>query len=183
MNGKSNGLAWNNVQTTLGKAHGGAFVGLGSSRYDDCIAHLNTAFTADQFAQGTVSREPGYRNVSDKHEVELLLRFQITARSARGYEVLWGQDGEIAIVRWNGPLGNYKALAGLPNSRRNMAVEGDVLRAEIVGSVIHVYRNGRVVLRAEDSTHKSGQPGLGFWPLSGSTLSSYGWKAYSAGNL
>jgi hypothetical protein len=183
VNGKSSGLAWNNVQTATGKAHGAAFVGLGGSRYDDCIAHLNTAFTANQYAQGTVSRVPGYRNASDKHEVELLLRFQITTNSARGYEVLWGQDGEISIVRWNGPLGNYKALAALPDSRRNMAVEGDVLRAEVVGSVINVFRNGRVVLRAEDSTYTSGQPGLGFWPLPGSTLSSYGWKAYSAGSL
>ncbi len=183
INGRAVGLKWNNVQTVPGTAYAAGFVGLGASRYDDCIAHLNTAFTANQYAEGTVARVPGYRNASDKHEIELLLRFQITANSARGYEVLWGQDGEIWVVRWNGPLGDYKALRGIPDSGPNMAVDGDVLRAEIVGNVIRVYRNGRLVLTASDSTYTSGQPGMGFWPLPGSTLASYGWKDYTAGSL
>ncbi len=144
---------------------------------------MTIAFTANQFAQGTVSRVAGYRNPSDKHEIELLLRFQITPNGARGYEILWGQDGEIWIVRWNGPLGNYTALNGLPDSASNMAVDGDVLRAEIIGNAIRVYRNGALVLTASDSTYSNGQPGMGFWPTAGSTLASYGWKTYTAGSL
>lgn len=184
VNGKVAGLSWNNVRTDSGKAYASQFVGLSGSRYDDCLAHLNTSFAANQYAQGTVSRVSGYRNRSDKHEIELLLRFQITANSARGYEVLWGQDGEIYVVRWNGPLGSYTALSSIPNSPANMAVDGDVLRAEIVGSVIRVYRNGTLVLTSgADSTHTTGQPGIGFWPTAGSTLASYGWKSFQAGNL
>jgi hypothetical protein len=184
INGKAVGLSWNNVQTVPGKAYAAQFVGLSSSRYDDCLAHLNTSFTANQYAQGTVSRVSGYRNPIDKHEIELLLRFQLTANSARGYEVLWGQDGEIYVVRWNGPLGSYTALANIPDAPGNKAVDGDVLRAEMIGSVIRVYRNGALVLTAPaDSTYTTGQPGIGFWPTAGSTLSSYGWKNFQAGSL
>lgn len=183
VNGKSVGLSWNNVQSIPGRAFAAAFVG-GASRYNDPIAHLNTSFAANQFAQGTVYRVPGYRNASDKHEIELLLRFQITANSARGYEVLWGQDGEIVVVRWNGPLGSYTVLGGIPDSPSNMAVDGDVLRVEIIGSVVRVYRNGSLVVTgASDSTFTNGQPGIGFWPTAGSTLASYGWKNFQAGSL
>lgn len=181
--GKAAGLKWNDVQSLSGKACGAQFVGLSGSRYDDCLAHLNTSFGANQYAQGVVSRVAGYRNPSDKHEIELLLRFEVTPNNARGYEVLWGQDGEIVVVRWNGPLGNYTSLGGIGNSPANMAVEGDVLRAEITGNVIKVYRNGVLLISKTDSTYSSGQPGVGFWPLPGATLSAYGWNAFEAGSL
>lgn len=186
VNGKSVGLKWNDVQTANGKAYAANFIG-GSSRYNDPVAHLKTSFmtfAADQYAEATVSRVSGYKNPTDKHEIELLLRFEITANSARGYEVLWGQDGEIYVVRWNGPLGSYKALGGLPDPGPGPAVDGDVLRAEILGNVIKVYLNGSLLFTAPaDSTFSSGQPGIGFWPTAGSTLSSYGWKNFEAGNL
>ena len=114
-----------------------------------------------------------------------VLRFRITANNARGYEVLWGQDGEVYVVRWNGPLGNYTALGGIPDPGPGRAVEGDVLRAEIIGNMIRVYKNGSLILTASDpnSTFTDGQPGIGFWPTSGSTLASYGWKNFQAGSL
>jgi len=178
-NGKAVGLDWNNVQSVPGVAYAAGFV----SGYDDPIAVLNTNFGANQFAQGTVRRVAGYAP-SVSHEIELLLRFQITAHSARGYEVLWGANGELNIVRWNGPLGNYTPLLATTGPNIGLAVEGDVLRAEIIGSQIKVYRNGALMLTGPaDSTYSGGQPGMGFWPKAGATLSSYGWKSYSAGNV
>jgi hypothetical protein len=178
INGKAVGLDWNNVQSVPGKAFAAAFTG-SPTRYSDPIAVLNTAFTANQFAQGTVSRVAGY-SPPDQHEVELLLRFQITARNARGYEVLWGVTGGLAIVRWNGPVGNYTELA---STNIGAAVDGDVLRAEIIGGVIRVYKNGSLVVTGpSNSTWTDGQPGIGFWPLPGTTLASYGWKNFQAGN-
>jgi hypothetical protein len=180
VNGKSIGLDWNDVQTVPGKAYGAHLID--GPRYADCIAHLNTSFEADQYAQGTVSRVPGYRNPSDAHEIELLLRFRITANNTRGYEVLWAQDGGIAIVRWNGYLGDYTSLLEGPNI--GVAVDGDVLRAEITGSVIKVYKNGSLVATGpSNSTWTDGQPGMGFWPLPGAILASYGWKNYQAGSM
>jgi hypothetical protein len=179
INGKAVGLDWNNVQSASGKAFAAAFV----SGYRDPIAVLNTSFSPNQYAQGVVSRAAGY-SPSASHEVELLLRFRITAREARGYEVLWGHGGELNVVRWNGPLGDYTPLGKTTGPNIGPAVDGDVLRAEIIGTVIRVYLNGSLVMTApSDPTWTDGQPGIGFFPRSGSTLENYGWKSFAAGSL
>jgi hypothetical protein len=179
VNGKAVGIDWNNVQSTPGKAYGAA----NATGYNDPIAVLNTAFTANQFAQATVSRAAGY-SPGASHEVELLLRFKITAHNARGYEVLWGAAGEVNIVRWNGPLGDYTPLLAQYGPNIGAAVDGDVLRAEIVDGVIRVYKNGTLVLTGpRDNTWTDGQPGIGFWPTPGATPANYGWKSFSAGNF
>jgi hypothetical protein len=175
INGKAVGLDWNNAQSVPGKAYASA-IAMG---YNDNIAVLNTTFAANQYVQGIVYRSSGY-SPGVSHEIELLLRFRITANNARGYEVLWAHDGKIAIVRWNGPLGNYTPLLEGPNV--GAAVDGDVLRADILGSVIKVYKNGSLVATGpSDMVWTDGQPGMGFWPKLGATLESYGWKAFQAG--
>jgi hypothetical protein len=72
---------------------------------------------------------------------------------------------------------------GLPNSEANKAVDGDVLRFEISGTTMTVKRNGVLQFTTTDSSYADGQPGIGFWPTNGSTLSSYGWKDFQAGEL
>ncbi|MEO8135827.1 MAG: hypothetical protein ABI831_17850, partial [Betaproteobacteria bacterium] len=170
-NGKSTGVDWNNVQTVPGKAYGAVVV----SGYDDDMAVLNTAFPANQYAQATVYRVPGY-SPGVSHEVELLLHFKITPNFARGYEVLWGVSGYLAVVRWNGPLGNYKPLLENVSPGIGVPVDGDVLRAEIVNNAIRVYKNGALVAIAPpDPTWTDGQPGVGFWPKTGATPQNLGW--------
>ena len=207
INGKAVGLDWNNAQSVPGKAYASVLSGATGSRYDDSIAHLSTSvatFTPNQFAQGIVYRAAGYAAGSiggnwmvrflyratgyapaaSDHEVELLLRFQITPHSARGYEVLWGHSGSLAIVRWNGPVGNYTALLELGDPGIGPLVDGDVLRAEIIGSVIKVYKNGVLVMTGPtNTTWTDGQPGMGFWPVDSATPQNLGWKSYQAGNL
>lgn len=182
INGKTVGIDWNNVLSVPGAAYAADYV----TGYRDPIAHLNTAFTANQFAQGTVKRAAGY-SPSASHEVELLLRFRITARSARGYEILWGQSGEVNVVRWNGPVGSYTPIGGTYGPNLGPAVDGDVLRAEISGNIIRVYKNGTLALTRDVSTVGSvwtdGQPGIGFFPRSGASLQSYGWKSFQAGSM
>ena len=156
------------------------------SRYSDDIAHVSPShqvFPADQFAEAMVYRAPGYTGNGGGHEVELLLRFSITAHNARGYEVMWGVAGYITVVRWNGPLGDYTVLFDSGVGGVPVPVDGDVLRAEIIGSQIKVYRNGDLVTTVLDSTWLSGQPGIGFWPVDGAIPESYGWKQYRAGGL
>jgi hypothetical protein len=178
INGKAIGLNWNNTQSVPGKAFAADF----ATGYNDPISVLTTSFTANQYAEGTVYRAPGY-SPGVNHEVELLLRFQITANSARGYEVLYSHDGWLVIVRWNGPLGNYTELASSGRPVSGNAADGDVIRAEITGSTIKVYKNGSLVLTGSDSTYSNGQPGMGFWPKPGATMQSYGWRSYVAGSL
>lgn len=184
--GKVVGLDWNNPQSVSGRACASVRSGASGSRYDDSIAHLSRSRVAvreNQYAQGTVYRAPGYSPTGSKHEIELLLRFEITAHGARGYEVLWGHDGDFAIVRWNGPLGDYTAL-GVNGPGPGVAVDGDVLRAEIDGNLIMVYKNGSLVgTSPPNSTWTDGQPGLGFWPVDSSTPASYGWSRFEAGSL
>jgi hypothetical protein len=188
INGEANGLNWSNVQTGSGNAYASRLVDTPlACRYCDPIAHVSKSFitfNANQYAQGTVHRVPGYSNLPCCHEVELLLRFDITAGNARGYEILWSQDGWMFIVRWNGPQSDYSELQSSGGPVK-VAVDGDVLRAEIGGdNVVRVYVNGSLVMTGPaDATFTTGQPGMGFWPTPGASISSYGWKDFTAGNL
>jgi RNA polymerase sigma factor (sigma-70 family) len=176
------GLDWNNPKTASGHATGS----VAASRYNDCIAYpKRPSFHADQYAQGTVYLANGYTGNGGKHAVELLLRFSISAHDAHGYEVLWGTSGGIAVVRWNGPPGNFSSLWEGPAPK---PVDGDVLRAEIAGSVISVYRNGTRVATIDVTSQggtvwSAGQPGIGFWPVDGAIPENFGWKGFEAGSL
>ncbi len=176
VNGKLNGGNWNNVQSNGAGAFASAFPTPG--HYDDSIAHLAGTFTSNQFAQGTVSRAAGY---SVGHEIELLVRFNISSGSAKGYEAYWSTNGGIYIVRWNGPLDSFTPLAVADGFN---AVDGDVMRVEAIGTTITVYVNGRAVVSATDSAYSSGSPGVGFMPWGdNAVLTNYGWKSFQAGNL
>lgn len=174
--GGTTGLDWNNPRTTPGKCFASAIV----STVDDDIACLSTTFGPNQFAQATAFRQVGY-TAPDSHESEVLLRFKITAHSARGYEIVWTFDGAMAIVRWNGALNDFDVLFGPTNI--NAAVTGDVFRAEMNGATITVYKNGVSVGTVDDSTYTDGQPGVGFFPRTGATPESYCWSAFSGGEL
>jgi hypothetical protein len=167
---------WTNPETTPGRCFGSTIV----STTDDDIACLTTSFHANQYAQGTVFRQVGYTAPSS-HESELLLRFAISSGVARGYEVTWGFEGLVQIVRWNGSLGDFTVLnAGVDVGP---AVTGDVLRAGMIGSDITVFLNDESIATANDSTWTDGQPGLGFFPRTGATPEFYCWSAFTGGEL
>jgi hypothetical protein len=186
--GKANGLLWNDPKTASGKAYASVRSGTGDSRFDDSVAHLSSAFqtfNADQYAQGTVYLADNYSSAT--HEVELLLRFTINNYDAHGYEVLWGLSGYIAIVKWNGGLGDYTPLYDPGVGSIRAPRDGDVLRAEIAGNIITITLNGAVVatvdVTAMDWDWPSGQPGIGFWPTDDAIPENYGWKSFQAGDL
>jgi hypothetical protein len=177
-NGGAVGIDWQNPR----KASGLAFASNTSSGYNDCIAHLS-GYPANQSAQGTVHRQTGYTAPSS-HEVELLLRFQITPRSARGYEIFFWFNSTIQIVRWNGPLGSFTVLPGSGTGIISVK-HGDVMRATIVGNLISVYQNGTLVRTATDSTWANGNPGMGLFvrPGTGATPQHYCWSSFTAASL
>jgi len=197
VNGGDTGGSWHNVQTVPGNAHAADFVAeSGLERYSDALSILSTSltFNANQYAEGHVYRVPGYAP-SVGHEIELLLRFSISSGDAHGYEVLWGRAGGMAIVRWNGSLGGYTP-SSVDGQDIGIAATDDVLRAEIIGNILSVYKN--TVLQASinittdfaggGSVWSTGQPGIGFWPVPNGSpapvvLSSYGWKYFEAGNI
>jgi hypothetical protein len=178
INGRVTGLDWTNVRTTPGLAFG---TQTGSAGFDDSIAILPGTWGPDQTVTATVhsvNQQTG--NIFE--EVELLLRFQITAHSARGYEVNFRctHDGTqyTQVVRWNGPLGDFSPL----DSRAGPGISnGDTVKATIIGSLITVYINNVAIFSVNDTTWTVGNPGMAFF-LSGATglNSSYGFTSYAA---
>ena len=187
VDGGAVGLDWNNPLSVPGRACASVLSGASGSRYDDSIAILNATFQpfgADQYAEATVYVANGYSDVI--HEVELLLRFSIDANDAHGYEVLWGLTGYLAVVRWNGPVGDYlpiydPGIGSIPVPR-----DGDVLRAEMTGNIITVKLNGTDVASVDVSTvadvWPTGQPGIGFWPIDNAIPENYCWRTFAAGS-
>lgn len=201
LNGGADGTHWQNVNTTGGSpglAFGSGFAGesFEGGEFDDPIAHLNStyiAFPPDQYVEGIVYKLAGYVPTSS-HEIELLCRFAITAGNARGYECLWAcTDGGIVIVRWNGPKADSSnsnhGFDQLASATVSIPADGDVMRVEVVGSVISIKINGTTQLSYDtsgDSTKwTDGQPGMGFWPRTGGNVvkDSLGWKQWTAGPL
>jgi len=185
--GGVDGGSWNNVKTDGANCIGASDTFYLTSRYADDVAHLKKSFfdfVDNQYAQGTVYKADGYTGNGGSHEVELLLRWEITNGNIRGYEVLFGVPGlgYLAIVRWNGPLGDYTALYADATSIAAIQ-DGDVLRAEMIGNQITVYKNTVQVAQVSDSAFTEGQPGVGFWPVDGAIKESLGWKDFSCGNL
>jgi chitodextrinase len=150
---------WTNVQTVGGVAFGTNGV---TNTYDDSYALLS-GFGADQSVEAVVFRDQSL-TPGDTHEVELLLRFSDDAGNARGYECLFDYHGWIMLVRWNGQMGDFTTLRLTEEGYFPRHLQtGDVIRATITGNVISAYINGQLIARAVDSTHTSGQPGMGFF--------------------
>jgi hypothetical protein len=183
VNGGTTGLDWQNVRSASGLAFGTAT----SSAYNDCIAHLTKhSIGADQQVSGTIRLASGYV-ASTSHEVGLYLRMQISAHSARGYEILLPAPGGgvFQVMVWEGPTGNFHEITGrgggggLPRSLR----DGDVVTAKIVGDTISVYLNGALFNTTVDSTYSSGNPGMGFFARPGvSDMSTFCLTSWSAQN-
>lgn len=196
--GAHDGGNWENPKTTGGQAVAansptGTGTGDGPTRYSDDIAVIKPAIwtaNADQWAQGTVYKAAGYTAAPGSHEVELLLRFSITNGNAHGYEVLWGIQGYIAVVRWNGNVQDYTPIYDPGVGSIAAYADGDILYAQIQGNIITAKKNGVVipgfpvdVSSIGGQIWTTGQPGFGMWPVDGATVTSAGWKAYTAGNL
>jgi len=149
---------------------------------NDSYAYLS-GFPPNQRASGIIHKTSGIQSPG-LQEVEILLRWEDTADRARGYECLLSWNGAYAeIVRWNGAYGNYTYLAQRHVGSFN---DGAEFACQIVGSTITMTLNGQVLLTANDSTHATGNPGIGFfrWNHGGTTNpQSYGFKSFRASAL
>jgi hypothetical protein len=182
INGLSVGLDWQDVRTLVGtagapnKAYG---TGESPDAYNDNIACL-LGFPANHSAQAVIYREPGY-TPSDTHEVELLLRFKISAHVARGYEVDFAYGGAgVQVFCWHGPQGDvFPELTGSGPGPGGL-VTGDVVKAKMIGNVLTVYKNGSLIYTVTDDTYADGGPGMGYFLRPGGTLENYCFSQYTA---
>ncbi len=180
INGGVTGLDWTNVNTTPGKAVGTQ----GAIPFSDSTALLqNSPWGNDQSAQATVFVDQTIDGCGQ--EVELRLRSTIAAHSNTGYEILYGLSGYMAIVRWDGALGNFTILSN-PVGPQFAPQTGDVVKATIVGNTITAYKNGQQVSQVTDSTYSAGSPGIGFnltsdgGPGCPGTNANYGFSSFAA---
>jgi hypothetical protein len=177
-NGGATGFDWQDPRTTPGKAFGSNT----STGYNDCVGVL-AGFPANHSAQVTVYQDPTY-TAPDSHEIELLLRFQISANVARGYEVTLGNAGTtIQVFAWHGSIGDvFPELSGSGTGPGGL-VTGDVVKAQIVGNVITVDKNGSLIYTVTDSQYSSGNPGMGFFIRPGGTPDRYCISQFAATGL
>jgi hypothetical protein len=89
----------------------------------------------------------------------------LSAHSITGYEVTFRctSDGSqyVAIVRWNGALGDFTYIANLTPGGPGIH-NGDTVKATVIGNTITAYINSTQVLQGTDATYTSGSPGIGF---------------------
>ena len=176
------GLDWNNIRTTPGFAFG---TDPGTVPYADAWALLIGTWGPDQTAQATIKDQNPNTNCHQEHE--LVLRGNLSAHSATGYEITVRATNDansyLLIARWNGALGNFSVLTFLSGSAYGVKT-GDVFEATIVGSVIRAYINGVQKAKVTDNTYATGHPGMGFYldnPTSCSgTSANYGYTNYTA---
>ena len=189
LNGKANGLDWQNVNSMPGLAYG-TQSGTSNPPYDDSTAVLNGTFGPDQQASATVIDNDAGGNWYA--EVELRLRTTVTAHSITGYEINFSanrNNNYCTIVRWNGPLatGEGQGFTSLNyNGQCGGIKTGDVVSARIVGSTITAWINGTQVIQATDSTYTNGTPGVGFYLQNLSQAGDptrYGFSQFSASTV
>lgn len=199
LNGRTNGLDWNDFRTTPGSAMGYVPNGV---YFADPIAVLDPATTGPwsiaQQAQGTVFIHAGAGDYYP--EVELHTNVTIAPHKITGYEfdcgVLNEPNAGCAIVRWNGPLAN-----GPPNWNSNHGYtpitpavpvifqNGDVMRAVNTGAAtnnLQLYRNGVLVVEGTDHTWTGGSPGIGVNGSDPTQINNYadeGFTNFSASNI
>ena len=84
---------------------------------------------------------------------------------ARGYECLFHFNGQVQLMRWNGPFGDFIEMPNATGrkSAGRALVSGDVIKATIDGTnTIRAFLNGVHLSTVTDSTWLTGQPGIGF---------------------
>ncbi len=154
LNGLTDGLDWLDIRTEGGVAYGTRVGGLGD--VIDPTAILTGVWGQNQTVEAGVVVNVG----GAAKEIELRLNSTLTAHSSTGYEILYEVVGTIAIVRWDGAIGNLVFLSDAQNLSRAL-VTGDVLKATNVDGVITAYFNGEQVAQVTDTTYTDGAPGMG----------------------
>jgi hypothetical protein len=186
------GLNWTKVRTANGLAFGSQ---TGSNGFDDSYAYLS-GFSPDQEVTGVVHIENGI--TGPYVEIELLLRWNDSSNSSRGYECNLSHDGFYAqIVRWPGPLGNsigdYTYLSSNGNGIGRTPQSGDIMRARISGFTISTFYtpiSTGVEFLIDSITDtdvgnriSTGQPGIGFYWQGESGNQKFAWNSFTAKNL
>lgn len=124
--------------------------GITLSANNDITMRYNASFPDDQWAQITFTQT----ETASGAQAGVALR--VATGAATLYRIVVDGSGNFEIGRFIS--GSHTTIDTFTSSVAN----GDVLRAEIVGSTIKVYINGTQVRSVNDSNISSGAPGMAF---------------------
>lgn len=181
------GLDWNDPQSAGGKAFASA-IDTAPGGDSDNICCLRTSILTcapAQWARARVYINAGY-SPAGTHELSLLLRFKITAHSARGLECYFNMGGGSSIVEWNGAHSSFNVIG---SANPNPPADGDEMYMQIDASGrIKIFQNGVDVTTGivTSTTFSDGNPGLGNNPCNnagGTLVNGAGFTSYSCGSL
>jgi len=211
--GGSTGGSWNNCRSINGSGLFGSANVTTTDDCLAVLKSSVQAMGNNQYVEAVIQRTTNYFPTGNNHEVEVLTRFNLSSGDAHGYECIFGltpTQAYIAFVKWLGSLGSYQAIWDPGAGSITPLVTGDIVRVEISGNAAKVYINSVKVgptgaansgigtggsandidltklyldNQSNLSVWSSGQPGHGFWPQSGATLTSYGFKSTTMGSL
>lgn len=171
--GLTDGIDWKAVKTAGGLASGTQVAPF--TNYDDSLALLSGFRPIHRVSCVLHVANQGARNAgTSSHEVEILLRSDITANSVFLYECNIGYSGATGfysqIIKIDGtfiPAGQMDGGNTTPD-----VFDGDIFTAEIIGTTtptINSYLNGSLIQTATDNgsyvgaAYTTGQPGIGFF--------------------
>ena len=191
--GGTDNLDFSDVSTTPGLAIGHETIGNGH----DAIAILDPAkvgsFPADQYAEGVVYWSKPL--VAYSPEIELFVRTTFSAHWFRGYSCSFGVNASnqpyLLIGGAYGSFGDWQSIMDDTNAKYAV-VTGDVIRLQIVGTRISVYKNAALMNTADVATAgrttdilTGGSAGLGFnsEEAGGTHNNLYGLSAFTAGGM
>lgn len=148
----------------------------------DSIACLTGTWGSNQMAQATLFTSD--TSGGGHEEMELLLRWDIAANNARGYEINFSVLGQYCqVVRWNGPHASYLQLNNDSTQFPPFTLtNGTLCAAKVVGNTISVYCGGILAYSLTDNVWSNGTPGLGFY-VDGRSVGDgthFGWTNYWA---
>ena len=116
------------------------------------------------------------------------MRWSDSAHYSTGYECDLAFNGQYAeIIKWPGPLGqnqsDFKFIsAGNPVS--GGVHDGDVYQADVIGDVITVRLNGKVIATGtDDSIPSGGAPGIGFFAQGAPASKKYSFTSFTGTGL
>lgn len=184
-NGADTGLDWSNCEATVsGGVHYAAGLqdGPGQPNYSDAVGLLLGIWTPNQSV--TAVFHSSGAPISGFKESEIRLRSSLSAHSSTGYEIVFSVSSStpyIAVIRWNGALGDFTDITPAPTDLTHFLQNGDTAFASIIGNNIIVKLNGATIYNFTDNSFATGRPGMGFSVPNNATVdTSYGWSSLTA---
>lgn len=184
INGKTDGIDWSDCEAVFNAGvHYAAGLQDGPSQpnFSDATALLTGVWQPNQSVQ-CVFHSPG--GISGFKEAEIRLRSTLTPNVNKGYEIDYSVSAStpyIAVIRWNGALGDFTDITPPPQDLTDFLHDGDVVFASIIGNNIIVKLNGATIYNFTDNSYATGNPGMGFSVPNNATVdTTFGFSSFTA---